>query len=237
MKKLIQGDCLKILKDISFKPNYILVSDPPFNIKYKYNSYKDNLEVNEYFKFLFNVFNGKKHILIHYPEFLYRYSVYSNIVPNKVCSWVYNSNNQRQHRDIAFYNIDPDFKQNGQEYKNPKDKRIQKLISQGKKARLYDWWNINQVKNVSKEKLNHPCQMPLQVMKNIIGTLPKDSVIVDPFMGTGTTGCACYELGLDFIGIELDKDYFEIAKKRINETQKNKEVWIEVLNGQQTLSI
>ena len=61
--------------------------------------------------------------------------------------------------------------------------------------------------------------MPLEVMENIIGILPKDAIIVDPFMGSGTTGVACKELGRDFIGIEIDKQYFDIAKKRIEETK------------------
>lgn len=108
----------------------------------------------------------------------------------------------------------PDFKKRGQEYKNPNDKRIKKLIEQGKKARLYDWWNVNQVKNTSQEKTAHPCQMPLEVMMNIIGTLPDGVCVVDPFMGSGTTGLACKKLGYDFIGIEIDVDYFQIAKSR-----------------------
>ena len=82
---------------------------------------------------------------------------------------------------------------------------------------IYDWWNVNIVKNVSKEKTAHPCQMPLQVMKNIIGILPDDYVIIDPFMGSGTTGVACRYLNRKFIGIELDKEYYEIAYKRISE--------------------
>ena len=90
-------------------------------------------------------------------------------------------------------------------------------------AKLYDWWNINQVKNVSKEKTLHPCQMPLEVMENIIGILPKDAIIVDPFMGSGTTGVACKELGRDFIGIEIDKQYFDIANERIEESKNEKE--------------
>lgn len=73
------------------------------------------------------------------------------------------------------------------------------------------------MKNVSKEKTKHPCQMPLEVMKNIIGILPKDYIIIDPFMGSGTTGVACLELGRDFIGIELDEKYFNIAQQRIND--------------------
>ena len=81
---------------------------------------------------------------------------------------------------------------------------------------LYDWWFVNQVKNVSKEKTSHPCQMPLEVMKNIIGIIPKEYIIFDPFMGSGTTGVACDELGRDFIGCEIDEDYFDIACQRMN---------------------
>ena len=44
---------------------------------------------------------------------------------------------------------------------------------------------------------------------------PKDGTVLDPFMGSGTTGIACKKEGFDFIGIELDEDYFEIAKARI----------------------
>jgi DNA modification methylase len=103
-----------------------------------------------------------------------------------------------------------------QPYKNLKDKRIQERIARGcKGAKLYDWWEINQVKNISKEKTEHPCQMPIEVMKRIIGILPDDILVIDPFMGSGTTGVAAKNLNRDFIGIELDKNYFEIAKKRI----------------------
>ena len=93
-------------------------------------------------------------------------------------------------------------------------------------GRLYDWWNVNQVKNTSAEKTAHPCQMPLEVMKRIIGILPDGITILDPFMGSGTTGVAVAELNVggcdrNFIGIELDDSYFKIAEKRINEASLN----------------
>lgn len=47
--------------------------------------------------------------------------------------------------------------------------------------------------------------------------LPDDYIIIDPFMGSGTTGVACRQLNRKFIGIELDKEYYEIAYKRISE--------------------
>ena len=63
--------------------------------------------------------------------------------------------------------------------------------------------------------------MPLEVMKRIIGILPDDAIIIDPFMGSGTTGMAVLEMNKqqnvnrEFIGMELDKEYFDIAKQRI----------------------
>jgi hypothetical protein len=198
--------------------NIIVVSDPPFNIGYHYNKYSDSMKDEEYYKMLTTLFGHVPSVVIHYPEALHRLPFEMGKCPERVVSWVYNSNTARQHRDIAFYDIKPDFNAIRQPYKNLNDKRIQKRIAEGKTgAKLYDWWNINQVKNISKEKTAHPCQMPLEVMKKIIGILPKDAVIVDPFMGSGTTGVACAELGRKFIGIEMDTDYFHIAEQRIAE--------------------
>lgn len=90
-----------------------------------------------------------------------------------------------------------------------------KRIADGKLARKYDWWNVNQVKNVSKDKTAHPCQMPLEVMENIIKLIPEDKLIVDPFAGSGTTGVACKRLGRSFILIEKEPEYIEIIKKRL----------------------
>lgn len=217
--KLIQGDCLDVITELQLDYNKIIfVSDPPFNIGYHYNEYNDNKKENEYYKWLAKIFGQSKQVVIHYPEGLYRYAFEIGIIPSKVVSWVYNSNTAKQHRDIAFFGVKPDFKKVGQPYKNPKDKRIAARIADGKTARLYDWWNINQVKNVSKEKTNHPCQMPIEVMTNIIGVLPEVFTIIDPFMGSGTTGVACKMLGRDFIGIEIDETYFNIAKRRIEAT-------------------
>ena len=214
--KLLQGDCLDILKDLELdNSKCIFVSDPPFNIGYHYNTYKDKLPEDDYYRWIASIFKAYNHVLVHYPESLYRYAVEIGKAPDKVVSWVYNSNTPRQHRDIAFFGIKPDFKKVGQPYKNPEDKRIKKRIAEGKTARLYDWWNVNQVKNVSKVKTKHPAQMPLTVMENIIGVIPDDVTVIDPFMGSGTTGLACKKFNKDFIGIEMDEAYYNIAKDRI----------------------
>lgn len=66
------------------------------------------------------------------------------------------------------------------------------------------------------EKLGHPTQKSIKLMKEIISihTNPED-IVVDPFMGSGSTGEAALSLGRKFIGIEYEKDFFEIASKRL----------------------
>jgi site-specific DNA-methyltransferase (adenine-specific) len=56
----------------------------------------------------------------------------------------------------------------------------------------------------------------VEVMKNIVGCLPDNVCVVDPFCGSGTTGVACSLLGVEFIGIELVTDYAQIALERID---------------------
>lgn len=216
--KLIHGDCLEHLPRIQKEvEKMIIVTDPPFNVGYHYNDYTDNMGADEYYEMLQTVFSYSAFVVVHYPEEIYKIAFQVGEFPDKVVSWVYNSNTAKQHRDIAFFGVKPDFRKYGQPYKNPTDKRIAKRIAEGKTARLYDWWEINQVKNVSKDKTEHPCQMPLEVMRRIIGVLPDDYTIVDPFMGSGTTALACKELNRSFVGIEQDIKYYEIAKTRIYE--------------------
>lgn len=62
----------------------------------------------------------------------------------------------------------------------------------------------------------HPAQKPVELMTWCIGMLPDDcGVVLDPFMGSGTTGVACVREGRNFIGVEKDEKYFEIAVERI----------------------
>lgn len=153
-------------------------------------------------------------VVIHYPEAIYRLSFRLGLFPDRVVSWVYNSNTPRQHRDIAYFGIAPCFDGLG-EYKNPTDKRIAARIADGKKAKGYDWLYCDQVKNVSKSANSHPCQMPLAVMLYILGTLPKDATIIDPFAGSGTTLLAAKRLGLEYYGIELSKTYYASIVDRL----------------------
>jgi DNA modification methylase len=72
----------------------------------------------------------------------------------------------------------------------------------------------------------HPTQKPLEVIEWVCDRAP-DGCILDPFMGSGTTGVACANLGRKFIGIEIDGGYFDIACRRIEEAYKQPRLFAE----------
>lgn len=72
-----------------------------------------------------------------------------------------------------------------------------------------------------KKKWHHPTIKPLDIIKNlIINSSQQGDTVLDCFMGSGTTGVACKELDRNFIGIEIDENYFNIAKERIESHDK-----------------
>lgn len=73
----------------------------------------------------------------------------------------------------------------------------------------------------------HPCEKPPELMKWCLGFLPEAKIILDPFMGSGTTGVAAVKLGRKFIGIEIEPKYFEIACRRISDALARPDLFIE----------
>lgn len=91
--------------------------------------------------------------------------------------------------------------------------------------RLQYLWNgcMRRERHIERQ---HPTQKPLGVMQWCLGHIPDATSILDPFMGSGTTGVACVKLGRKFTGIELDPDYFEIACKRIEEAYRQPDMFV-----------
>lgn len=73
---------------------------------------------------------------------------------------------------------------------------------------------------------DHPTQKPIAVMEWCLGFVPDAQTILDPFMGSGTTGVACARLGRRFIGIEIEPKYFDIACKRIEQAQRQADLFV-----------
>jgi len=72
----------------------------------------------------------------------------------------------------------------------------------------------------SRDKRNHPTEKPVNLMERSVRLCcPPNGTTLDCFMGSGTTGVACVKTGRNFIGVELDKGYYDIAQRRIEEAQ------------------
>ncbi len=103
----------------------------------------------------------------------------------------------------------------------------------GRRTLIYPHlWNgiVRQGEEVGKRGCGrvHPTQKPIGLMRWCLSFVPDAATILDPFMGSGTTGVACVKTGRKFIGIEIDPGYFEIAKRRIQEAQAQARLPLEV---------
>jgi site-specific DNA-methyltransferase (adenine-specific)/modification methylase len=91
----------------------------------------------------------------------------------------------------------------------------------GNAARMFRYlWNGVCQAGEKGERRYHPTQKPIALMEWCIKTLGSPASILDPFMGSGTTGVAAVRLGRAFVGIERESKYFDIACKRIDEAQR-----------------
>lgn len=80
----------------------------------------------------------------------------------------------------------------------------------------------------NREKIDHPCPKPLPWMLWAVNRASRrGETVLDPFMGSGTTGVACVKLGRQFVGIELKERYFDIACRRIDDATRQPDLFIE----------
>lgn len=225
MIKVINDDFRNVLKTLN-KDKTIIITDPPYNIGYKYNEYPDNLTDDDYQNMLaeMQLWNG---VFIGYAENTMKDYVVSLGIPDISMAWCYASNLPGKHfRLINFYGVEPVLKNVKLPYKNPNDKRIKKLIENGSEGRrCYTWFDdINLVKNVSKNKESntHTCPVPEKLIERIILLIgvnyikDNDITIFDPFGGSGTTAKVCQKLGINCTVTEISEEYCEIAKQRLN---------------------
>lgn len=239
--QIICGDCLSKLSEIGSESIDMVLTDPPFNIGKKYNSYKDNKKKEEYISWCHQwlqecirvMKNGASLYLFNYPEnnaYLMPF-LDTHLTFKRWMTWHYPvntgmspTNYTRSQHSILFYikgetpNV---FNRDdvAVPYRNPTDKRIKKLIENGKKGKMpYDVFQFNIVKNVSKDKTSHPCQIPVKLLEIFVkvSTNPED-IVLDPFSGSFSTSATCKLLGRNSIGIELDEKYCKIGQERLDQ--------------------
>lgn len=215
---LYQGDCLEILPTLG--PVDAVVTDPPYGIEYtaRKQTGKDKLKgrvklhVNESESV---IGDNKPFDPIPFLEFdnviLWGANHYSNKLPHgRWFVW-------DKRGDPKFYGITTFSDCEIAWCKGPGADRMYKQI----------WNGIVREGEPAKEGQyrQHPTQKPIALMQWCVEKTT--GTVLDPFMGSGTTGVACVKLGRKFIGIEIDPGYFDIACKRIEEAQRQPDLFIE----------
>jgi len=213
MIELHLGDCLEVMKSIPDGSVDAVITDPPYGISVATN-YRERkrtalAECNNYKPIEGDnkPFNPEP-FLKYKTVVLFGANYYAQRLPHSGGWIVWDKlNGLKSKREIGF-----------------NDNSDCELIwtNKGNAARIISHMWMGAMKDSEQsERRVHPTQKPIALMAKLIQhcTNPGDTIL-DPFMGSGTTGVACVQTGRNFIGIEIDPDYFKIAEKRIKEAQQ-----------------
>jgi len=242
INNIIQGDCLKIMKTIPDECIDVTFADPPFNLKKIYNNYNDKRSTEEYLAWckewlreMVRVTKPTGSIFVHnIPRWLIYFASYLNeiaifrhwiawdamgvplgktLLPNHYGILYYVKTKNYKFYDIRGFH---------------KRCRVCNYILKdygGKKDQMHEfgpivsdvWTDIHRIRH-KKRRDDHPCQLPVHLLERLI-LMSSDAgdIVLDPFVGTGTTAIAAKRLGRRFIGIDIDPKYIDMTKVKLKE--------------------
>ena len=211
---------LRDASTLTYTTKDLIVTDPPYNIGYKYNgTFKDRMTPDQYGA-LFEPMKGHRVVMIHYVEAIYEDVAPWLGFPEHIAAWTYPSNTaHKAWRAIAWFNCMPNWKKYRVPYANPTDKRVQKLMQKTGGRAVSNHWHVNVVKNVSREKVKeYTNQIPEELIRRIIATTAyKGDTIVDPFSGTGTTAAVAQKMGYSHRSYDVNPLAVKLTSRRIQQ--------------------
>jgi DNA modification methylase len=199
--EIVCGDCLEVMKKLPDKCVDLVLTDPPYNVGLDYSDGDKRIDYKEWCEKWFRELQRISKFIIFTPGMV-NISMWVQIEePLWYGSWM--KSNQCSPSRLGGFNA------------------WEPLLFYGNilKRIGHDAWNIpiKQQSGVG----NHPCPKYLPFWKMIIEkSTNEDMIILDPFLGSGTTAVACKQLNRNFIGIEISRDYCDIAEKRLANIQQ-----------------
>ncbi len=223
INKIHQGNCLELMKEIEKDSIDLIVTDPPYkttarghagnsggmmqkDINKSGNVFKHNsILPRDYARYFFNRLKdgGHCYIMTNHVNLIDMLNQFTSVGFHFIKSLIWDKGNKIM----------------GQYYMSQFEYILFFRKGFGKKINncgTSDLINIPNKKTKIDGKNIHDTEKPVELMKLLIDNSTKEGdLVLDPFMGSGTTAVACKELGRDFVGMELDEEYYKIAKERI----------------------
>jgi DNA modification methylase len=259
--QIICGDCIDLLSKVEEPFADLVFADPPFNIGYQYDHYKDTLKKDKYLHWTRDWMAACVNVLKPHGAFYIaigaEYAANVRIIGEElglVCRnwiiWHYTFGQQgkskfsRAHAHIFYFAKDEnEFTFNDWAVRLPSDRQLiyndSRANSTGKIPD--DVWNTySRVCGTFKERQGwHPCQMPELLLARIIAASsnPGD-LVLDPFNGSGTTAAAAMQLGRNYCGLDISENYVENTKIRLNELKgKHRQTLFGTLDANEYLEL
>ena len=244
--KVFNEDVISVLKRIPDDSLDMVYGDPDYNVGINYAGKNYTKKWNDYIDWYIELTKESLRVLkptgslfmMNYPKQNAHLRVKfldDNAYDVQDYVWIYNTNvghSPRRfttaHRSILHATKSKNnnfYKSNvAVPYQNPTDKRIQGRIAAGHLGRMpYSWFYFDLVKNVSKDKTFHSCQIPLKLVEMLIKSCTQegDDVFI-LFGGSGSELFTCKDLNRNFISCELHPDYYKMIVDRLNNNGKIK---------------
>lgn len=240
INKAIQGDCLEVMRKIPGNSVDITFADPPFNLKKKYNSYYDKHEVENYLSWckewlleMVRITKRTGSIFVHnVPKWLIYFGSYLNEVAifRHWIAWdamgpPLGKTLLPNHYGILYYVKSEQFKFYDIRMLHKRCRTCHYILQDygGKKSQMHQfgplvpdvWTDIHRIRH-KKRRDEHPCQLPIHLLERLLlMSTDEGDIVLDPFIGTGTTAIAAKRLGRKFIGIDIDPKYVEITNRKL----------------------
>ena len=250
VNKVVEGDCLEVMKRIPENSVDVTFADPPFNLKKKYNSYYDDQETKKYLSWckewvgeMVRITKPTGSIFVHnVPKWLIYFGAYLNEVAifRHWIAWdamgpPLGKTLLPNHYGILYYVKSERFKFYDIRMLHRRCRSCHLILQDygGKKSQLHQfgplvsdvWTDIHRIRH-KKRRDEHPCQLPVHLLERLLlMSSDEGDIVLDPFIGTGTTAIAAKKLGRRFVGIDIDPKYVEIANKRLEAEEST------VING------
>jgi len=239
LNKLHVGNCDDLFLQVPDESVDLVFADPPFNINYKYDVYEDNKSAEEYLSWAERWMGQAKRVLKPHgslwvsigDEFAAELKVIGHrtvgFTPRSWVVWYYTfgvhctKKFTRSHAHLHYFvKNKKSFTFNDGEIRIPSARQLRYNDKRANPAGRVpdDTWKYSRVCGTFKERAGfHGCQMPEQLLGRIIRTCTNpNQVVLDPFVGSGTTLAVAKKLGRQFIGFELSPDYARQAQERID---------------------